>query len=182
MADIAGSRPAGENRRKPGPGRHAGLWRERRRIRPRSSGEGRQRWRNLGRWRQGRRLRPEAHSHRQRRDPGGLQPVDQPLGEDSSSVPSATCNNGLVCNAVLPRSRIRHPGTGGATTDLRRLPEDGDGCWRRPHPLIQETYDKKLQSLQELLSKQTTDCENLAAAGTDARQYPRRHRGAARRA
>ena len=82
MADIAGSRPAGENRRRPGPGRHAGLWRERRRIRPRSSGEeGRQRWRNLGRWRQGRRLRPEAHSHRQRRDPGGLQPVDQPLGE-----------------------------------------------------------------------------------------------------
>ncbi len=72
----------GENRRRSGPGRHAGLWRERRRIRSRSSGEeGRQRWRNLGRWRQGRRLRPEAHSHRQRRDPGGLQPVDQPLGE-----------------------------------------------------------------------------------------------------
>lgn len=36
-------------------------------------------------------------------------------------------------------------------------------------PLIQETYDKKLQSLQELLSKsKPLTAENLAAAGTDA--------------
>ncbi|MEN1342088.1 hypothetical protein AAIG86_30455, partial [Pseudomonas aeruginosa] len=35
--------------------------------------------------------------------------------------------------------------------------------------LIQETYDKKLQSLQELLSKsKPLTAENLAAAGTDA--------------
>ena len=76
---------------------------------------------------------------------------------------------------VLPR-RPPHspPGYWGATaTDLRRLPEDGDGCWRRPHPLIQETYDKKLQSLQELLSKsKPLTAENLAAAGTDALPIP----------
>lgn len=50
-------------------------------------------------------------------------------------------------------------------------------------PLIQETYDKKLQSLQELLSKsKPLTAENLAAAGTDALPITRGVIGAARRA
>lgn len=92
--------------------------------------------------------------------------------KDSSSVPSASCNNGLVCNTwSSPRSRcIRHPGTG------EQQQQTCEGCQKTVTaagvgltPLIQETYDKKLQSLQELLSKsKPLTAENLAAAGTDA--------------
>lgn len=91
---------------------------------------------------------------------------------DSSSVPSATCNNGLVCNTWSSPGgrRIRHPGTG------EQQQQTCEGCQKTVTaagvgltPLIQETYDKKLQSPQELLSKsKPLTAENLAAAGTDA--------------
>ncbi|MCO2967846.1 integrating conjugative element protein [Pseudomonas aeruginosa] len=92
---------------------------------------------------------------------------------DSSSVPSATCNNGLVCNTWSPPQEA-------AAFATRVLGEQQqqtcEGCQKTVTaagvgltPLIQETYDKKLQSLQELLSKsKPLTAENLAAAGTDA--------------
>ncbi|WP_319062775.1 integrating conjugative element protein, partial [Pseudomonas aeruginosa] len=92
---------------------------------------------------------------------------------DSSSVPSATCNNGLVCNTwSSPQEAAAF-----ATRVLgEQQQQTCEGCQKTVTaagvgltPLIQETYDKKLQSLQELLSKsKPLTAENLAAAGTDA--------------
>ncbi|HCK4476493.1 TPA: integrating conjugative element protein, partial [Pseudomonas aeruginosa] len=92
---------------------------------------------------------------------------------DSSSVPSASCNNGLVCNTwSSPQEAAAF-----ATRVLgEQQQQTCEGCQKTVTaagvgltPLIQETYDKKLQSLQELLSKsKPLTAENLAAAGTDA--------------
>ncbi len=93
--------------------------------------------------------------------------------KDSSSVPSASCNNGLVCNTwSSPQEAAAF-----ATRVLgEQQQQTCEGCQKTVTaagvgltPLIQETYDKKLQSLQELLSKsKPLTAENLAAAGTDA--------------
>ncbi|MCT5295053.1 integrating conjugative element protein, partial [Pseudomonas aeruginosa] len=92
---------------------------------------------------------------------------------DSSSVPSTSCNNGLVCNTwSSPQEAAAF-----ATRVLgEQQQQTCEGCQKTVTaagvgltPLIQETYDKKLQSLQELLSKsKPLTAENLAAAGTDA--------------
>ena len=71
---------------------------------------------------------------------------------DSSSVPSATTTAWSATRSSPGGRRIRHPGTG------EQQQQTCEGCQKTVTAagvglLIQETYDKKLQSLQELLSK-----------------------------
>ena len=167
------SRPAGENRRRPGPGSHAGLWRKDavsalEAVEKKGGNDG-VTWVG-GDKAGGSGQKPIRIVNDVTR--AGYNLLTSRSVNDSSSVPSATCNNGLVCNTwSSPGSRrIRHPGTG------EQQQQTCEGCQKTVTaagvgltPLIQETYDKKLQSLQELLSKsKPLTAENLAAAGTDA--------------
>lgn len=93
--------------------------------------------------------------------------------DDSSSISEESCNNGMVCNTWSSPEE--------ATTFATRVLGEQqlqtcEGCPKTVtaagvglSPLIQETYDTKLEALQDLLSgEKTMTPENLAAASSNS--------------
>lgn len=93
--------------------------------------------------------------------------------DDTSSISEDSCNNGLVCNVWSSPQEA----TAFATRVLgEQQQQTCDSCPKTVtaagvglSPLIQETYDTKLQALQELLNgSKTMTLENLAAASSNS--------------
>lgn len=93
--------------------------------------------------------------------------------DDTSSISKDSCNNGLVCNVWSSPQEA----TAFATRVLgEQQQQTCDSCPKTVtaagvglSPLIQETYDTKLQALQELLNgSKSMTLENLAAASSNS--------------
>jgi integrating conjugative element protein (TIGR03755 family) len=103
----------------------------------------------------------------------GYNLLNRRSADDSSSISKDTCNNGLVCNVWASPQE--------ATTFANRVlgEQQQQTCNSCPKtvtsagvgltPLIQETYETKLKTLQELLNgSKTLSAENLNAASSNS--------------
>ncbi|MFC3941595.1 integrating conjugative element protein [Pseudomonas gingeri NCPPB 3146 = LMG 5327] len=103
----------------------------------------------------------------------GYNLLNKRAATDTSSISKDTCSNGLVCNVWASPQE--------ASTFANRVlgeqqQQTCDSCPKTVTaagvgltPLIQETYDTKLQALQDLLTgNKPMSAENLAAASSDS--------------